>query len=214
MKTKHASNIATGIILMLFLSSLKICSQTNNTSLNPKDFPYIDTYGSGGSKVFPRWTTNYFPIVFCSGEDIQRERGYADDPLLQPQSVPEILPAEQDPNGNWGLPADKLQLSVRFGQQKYEPSDLVPVRIILRNLDSTRRIWIRNTLPDQSYQFTLHHGTNTTTWLRPKQKHVTEFETLNRYLSGLADTGDCHAFHYVAEAKSEGLTKISINRFF
>jgi hypothetical protein len=122
-------------------------------------------------------------------------------------TIIETLPSEQDTNGNWGMPTDGMQLSVRFHQQQFTSGLMVPAYIILRNLGTTNRTWVRNALPDNGYKFVLRNGTNILTWLRPQS--VPPPHTY------MIDTGsEEDPYTYIAETHTQGLTIVYLNRFF
>lgn len=73
--------------------------------------------------------------------------------------IPEMSPASQDPAGNWGKPADGLQLSLRFHNYEFMRKEPVMAIIILRNLDLASRTF--DIYDEHDFQFSLHYGTNT-----------------------------------------------------
>jgi hypothetical protein len=73
---------------------------------------------------------------------------------------PEMLSSAQDPAGNWGNPADGLQLSLRFRHGEYLLGEPVNAVVILRNVAaSSRRIILCQ--DEEEFEYVLHQGTNT-----------------------------------------------------
>ena len=184
--------------------------QSNYMATNTVVFPRL--VGGGGRIPAGGGVTNFYPNSYpfnrIAGDGQDDEyMNYVFDKIGHRQSIPEIMPTEQDTNGNWGALTDGMQISVRFRQPRFVQGKTVPAYIILRNLDSSPRKWWRNALPDNGYQFTLQRGTNIFNWMRPQQKHVSPM-----YVIGSMDEGD--PYSYVAEPKTEGLTIVYLNRFF
>jgi hypothetical protein len=156
---------------------------------------------------------NSYPLNRIAGDREEKEyMSYVFEKIGQKQSVSEIMPADQDTNGNWGIPTDGMQVSVRFHQAEFFKGDLVPAYMILRNLGLSPRQWWRNGFPDCGYQFTLRRGTNVLTWMRPQQKPLSAQERLER---GIQDP-DLHfdPCDFTAAPKTEDLTILYLNRFF
>ena len=82
--------------------------------------------------------------------------------------VPEQLPAWRDTNGNWGAPADGLQLSLRFHRKEFLRAEAVQAMVVLRNLASVPRtvVFRGNGISEarKNFAFMLHGGTNTVRW--------------------------------------------------
>lgn len=74
-------------------------------------------------------------------------------------TIPEMLPAWQDTNGNWGTQIDGMQLSLRFLHREYLEEEPISALVILRNVGLIPRSKWRY-LDDSGYQFTVCHGTN------------------------------------------------------
>ena len=172
-------------------SGIKILARGAVTNVYPNSYPYTRIAGDGEDK-------EYMSYIF--------------DKFAHHQPIPEIMPVTQDINGNWGIPTDGMQLSVRFHQAEFLQGDLVPAYMILRNLGSISRQWWRNGFPDCGYRFTLRHGTNVLTWMRPQQKRLSAQERLER---GMQDP-DLHfdPCDFSAAPKTEDLTILYLNRFF
>ena len=193
-------------VLALVFSKCAYAQSSNVVSI-PVTFPRVEPGGGGKFGVF-RPITNCYPYTRIGGEGQNDEfQDYITKIVHDRKVIPEILPAEQDTNGNWGLPTDGMQLSVRFRQTDFLSGQMVPAYIILRNLSNTKRQWWRNALPDNGYLFILTHGTNTINWVRP-QSHPSN----DRYFSGSATEAD--PYKYVAEPKTQSLTIVYLNRFY
>jgi hypothetical protein len=135
-------------------------------------------------------------LVVSIADESGYENAYYRSRLLHRERIPEILPASQDTNGNWGLPTDGLQLSVRFRRHGFVQKEPVAAVIILRNLNSQPRdMWSYN-IPTE---VTLRHGTNTSTWTRPKPNIPVD---------------DPPGHPYRLEGKSEELTTARLDRLF
>ena len=109
-------------------------------------------------------------------------------------NISEILPAPQDPTGNWGEPTDGLQLSLRFRRHEYLPKEQVVAVIIARNLGLPTR---RASGDERDYQFTLQFGTNTIVWKQPEPE----------YISNVSDP-------LILKAKMEGVNLVWLNQLF
>jgi hypothetical protein len=65
---------------------------------------------------------------------------------VKPQNIEEArtqrecLPAELFPEGNWGVPQDGLQLSIRFEKQSYLSGEPVLATILLRNITNRTQV--------------------------------------------------------------------------
>lgn len=185
--------------------------QSNYVATNTIRFPW-GSPGGGENLLGGGYATNYitnsYPYTRIGGEEERNElQSYTTRIIWERKSIPEILPVEQDTNGNWGELTDGMQLSVRFAKPKYAQGEMVPARIILRNLTSASRKWLRNALPDNGYQFTLQHGSNSVAWSRPQAQPV----------RGMTDSGNMNEhdpYRYVADPHTEGLTIVYLSRFF
>jgi len=211
MKTKYITfpiELCAGLLLLV---TLQANCQSDYVATNAAKFPGITSSG-GENLLGGGYVTNYiinsYPYTRIGGDGQGEEfQFYTARVISERKSVPEILPVEQDTNGNWGTPSDGLQLSLRFPQPTFVQTEMVPAHIILRNLKSTGRKWLRNALPDDGYQFTLKHGTNSVTWSRPQTQPV----------YGMTDAGSMNEhdpYRYVADPHTEGLTIVYLNRFF
>jgi hypothetical protein len=181
MKTSINTYIA--IAALTCFVCLKIHSQTLATTNTPSiTYPITDirdTWGLEETQYYARFLHNQFTLK-------------VDNTI-----IPEILPASQDPDGNWGKPADGLQLSLRFRHGEYLPNARVEAIIILRNLDLVFRD--AGVLGDHDFQYTLHYGTNTLVWKKTPQI----VEVVNNSI---------RPFHL--EASTEALEDVWLNRFF
>jgi len=198
-------------ILILLFAGITIFAihpafcQTNYMATNQMVFPRH----LGGGNGFPpiRTLTNSYPYIRIGGDGEDEEFQYFMRDISKNTTIIETLPSEQDTNGNWGMPTDGMQLSVRFHQQQFTSGLMVPAYIILRNLGTTNRTWVRNALPDNGYKFVLRNGTNILTWLRPQS--VPPPHTY------MIDTGsEEDPYTYIAETHTQGLTIVYLNRFF
>jgi hypothetical protein len=92
--------------------------------------------------------------------------------------IPEVLPASQDPAGNWGQPSDGMQLSLRFPHREFlQQEGKVYGIIILRNLSSSpHRVGF---FGPHDYHYTLRHGTNTIHWPDPPTSNMLRVSTGN-----------------------------------
>ena len=110
----------------------------------------------GGITHFMYWYDGYNYY-----REILRFRGLS-DPL------PEQLPASLDTNGNWGQPADGLQLSVRFHRREFLPGEPVNAMVLLRNVDTAPRgMYFRcyqKLQPSKNLSYVLRSGTNVSNW--------------------------------------------------
>jgi hypothetical protein len=178
-------------------------SQTNYMATNLTVFP--SAAGGGLRFGIQRILTNSYPYTRIGGDNQFDELQDYLSSMVKNKRIPEILPAEQDTNGNWGVPTDEMQLSVRFHQPQFIAGQMVPAYIILRNLGTTNRTWMRNAVPDNGYKFTLRNETNVLTWMRPQSlPNVQEFDSHNE--------GD--PYSYIGVSKAQGLTIVYLNRFF
>jgi hypothetical protein len=201
---------STRILILLFagitiLAFHPAFGQTNYTDTNQMVFPRL----LGGGNKFPpiRTSTNSYPYIRIGGDGGDDECLYLLRDISKNTKLIEILPSEQDTNGNWGMATDGMQLSVRFHQQQFTAGQMVSAYIILRNLGTTNRTWVRNALPDNGYKFVLRNGTNILTWLRPQS--VPPPHTY------MIDTGsEEDPYTYIAETHTQGLTIVYLNRFF
>lgn len=167
-------------------------------------WPY--SHGINISK-FPTGTNTY-PVVNFAG-DCEDEMNHYVERARKLAFIPEIMPVEQDTNGNWGALTADMQLSARFRKREYIQGDKVPVLVILRNAGETTRTWWRNALPDMGFHFTLYYGTNTATWFRPQKEKLPRakwqggepFANMDPYYSG-------------SSPHMEEFTGVDINRFF
>jgi hypothetical protein len=177
--------------------------QTNYMATNTTPFIH---YTAGGVRfgADPRLTNSY-PYSQIGGEDEYNELQLYLSKGFYHKYIPEILPSEQDTNGNWGFPADAMQVSVRFHQPQFFQGQMVTAYITLRNLGNTPRRWLRNSLPDNGYKFTLKSGTNILLWNRPQSVlHVSPIDSHN----------EDDPYNYNGEPHVQSLTIVFLNRFF
>ena len=166
----------------------------------------------GGAHFFAHWpVTNSFPYTSVTGDGAGNELQSYMMNLRDGKTVSEIMPFEQDTNGNWGPVTDGMQVSLRFRQSKFTLGEKILACMILRNTTSgSSNQWWRNGAPDFGYQFTLRQGTNVFTWMRPQQKHL-EAPTggsRSKYPLGV------DPYWYEAQPRTEGLVLAYVNRFF
>lgn len=205
MKIKTQKQLVILCAGITLLANWHVYAQSNNTKAYTTSFLSLT---GGGNRFSPdRLVTNSFPYTRIAGDTQDDEMQYYLTQISEHRILPEIMPVEQDTNGDWGVVTDGLQLSLRFRQSEFLQGDMVPAYMILRNLGSTARKWLRNALPDNGYQFTLRQGTKVVIWMRPQQKYIPP-----SYVIGGREEGD--PYWYVAEPKTEGLTIVYLNRFF
>ena len=83
--------------------------------------------------------TNVYPISEGSLKDLTdtgEEAFYYSARIARGEPISEIMPAEHDPSGNWGIATNNWQLSLRFRRSEYLKGEPVPAVVILRNLSS------------------------------------------------------------------------------
>jgi len=166
MKTKTASRFLLGLAVLSVV--LLNCSRGNSGTTNARFSQYAD-HGFQIGVLSAPMPTNCYPIRFFAGTGIGGEYDNYIQRYHNHTLIPETLPVEQDPDGNWGQPVNDFQLSLRFRHARFPKGGPVPALMILRNLSSTNSPrWWRNALPDHGFQFTLHHGTKVLHWMRPQ----------------------------------------------
>jgi hypothetical protein len=157
--------------------------------------------------LIPTGTNTYQSTQFAG--DCEDEMNYYIVRAQRHKPIPEILPAAQDTSGNWGMPTDGMQLSVRFRKHEFLRGETVPALIILRNLGTTTRSWWRNSLPDLSYQFTVYRGTNVFTWARPQKGKPSRLTMQSGGNGNMTDP-----YHSSISPHMEEFTGVDINHFF
>ena len=164
MKTKTTFGFLLGLAVLSFV--LLNCSRSNSDSTKDR-FPHYADHGVQIS-IF-KMPTNCYPIAFFAGTNMTSEFDYYVQRFNMHSTISEVLPAEQDPGGNWGTPANDFQLSLRFRHARYPEDRSIPVVVILRNLSPTNSPrWWRNALPDHGYQITIQSGTKIFHRMRPQ----------------------------------------------
>lgn len=153
-------------VLFCIMVGLFACSRANSgTATNNDPNPNGITCAPFGCH-----STNCYPFIRFAGNGSKHEMDSILFHLQHNQLISEVLPATQNPTGNWGAPANNMQVSLRFRSRQYLKGKPVPAVVILRNLGPMPRHWWRNALPDHGYQFTVRLGAKVSTWGRPKQK--------------------------------------------
>jgi hypothetical protein len=156
MKIKITS--AQFIWLLVLIAGLAYCSSSHSQSTGI----LLQHHDHGFEMSAPPPATNLYPTTQFAGINLNEVNDYR-------KISAATLPAEQDPDGNWGKAVADLQLSLRFRNKQYLKNESVPALIVLRNLSWTNTpLWWRNALPDHGYEFTLSHGTNIWHWTRPQ----------------------------------------------
>jgi len=203
MKTKLLMFQILSWTILLCLIDCQARGQPNYIATNTVKFPWVSPGGDLNLASGYRTTNlflNFYPCTRFAGEKVQDELNYYLTNVVSGHNyIPGFFAAEADTNGYWGLPADGFQLSLRFHQFRFAQSEFVPAYIILRNLSSATRIWTRNAVPDNGYQFTLRNGTNTLTWFRPQPEWVP-------MMTGSGSLNECDPYRYIAYPHTQGLT--------
>lgn len=141
--------------------------------------------------------SNIYSVSYLSGDNTE-EAIYYKSRLQHGEIIPEILPANQDTNGNWGVSMEEWQLSARFRRHEFLTNEPVWAVIILRNLNSTSRTVA---LSDHSYKYILLQGTN---------KFIHEIKTPPRD----QQREDSSESWYAINMKGEGLMVVHLKDYF
>jgi hypothetical protein len=109
------------IVLIVFYSALLATAQTTNVI--PENIFLTDD-----GQVF--W---YKPGIRLM--DVRK--------IKQAQESPESRPAEQDPEGHWGLATNGFQLSLRFAKSTFTNGEPALATVLIRNITTTNQTYYR-----------------------------------------------------------------------
>jgi hypothetical protein len=165
------------------------------------------------SEVQAQANDQYFTNAFSLSQNdirdfIGDEQGHYVDCIMNHKVMPETLPATEDTNGNWGPVTNGLQLSVRFTRGgKYTIGDIIPVMVVLRNLQPS----VRTLLLTNSSSLFMGYALRGTNGYLPKRKgegrpRMTDYASMPSPRYGLSN--------WTFNARSEKVVVIDLNKFF
>ncbi len=88
-----------------------------------------------------------------------QKKGFVPDPakVEEMSRRPECRPAEADPEGNWGVPLDGFQISVRLPKNTFEPDETIIVEMVVRNV-TNRDLTYTVLVPDKYLKIEVRRG--------------------------------------------------------
>ena len=111
-------------------------------------------YSQTATNVFSIYQNDIYDEI---GDEQKRYANY----IRYAEKLPELLPSDQDTNGNWGSITNGLQLSLRFLHDKqYTVGGVVPAMIVLRNLQMDSRTILVTNSPSYFLNFIVNSETN------------------------------------------------------
>ena len=155
--------------------------------------------------------TNKFTMRFVPRDNTYgpcKEEFYYMNRFLLGEQLPECLSADLDTNGNWGVPTDGMQLSVRLRRSQYLQGEPVVAIVILRNLSHQSRASGQKRDVREDFEYTLSCGTNIWTW--SASNSVVE----PRVPPILMQTEGRMGFRYVFAPRSQRASQVVLSELF
>jgi hypothetical protein len=94
---------------------------------------------------------------FTTIDDRSHPPGYYTDPEVRRKLAEESRPAGLDLEGNWGLPVEGVQLSMRLERTVYEVGEPIGVTFLIRNV-SDQRVVFSQTYPENDFKLIATQG--------------------------------------------------------